>query len=625
MVADVQSRRKSWSKKQALAREPQWSKYQQDIFDWVENGEGNLQIGAVAGSGKSTCLAAIVSRLPHDLKIQILAFNKHIVESMKGSHSDGMPKLPTRVGVTTAHSMGNALLARVFEGMPTVDPGKYRRIAKPFVASMPVGNADKTSAALMRRKWMKFALDLVRGCHSTLCDPTPIDLQKMIDYYGIEVPPGGEPLIGKIAAILDEGEELARTRHTIDFGDMLWLPYAWKLQPTRKDWLLIDETQDANRAQLHLYEKCGRNGRVIAVGDEDQAIQGFAFASPKMWGEIKSSFKAKTLPLSVCYRCPTSHLDLARYFVPSIEPAPNAKTGDVVVMHPAMVAGVVVPGDLILCRFTAPLVGTCLELILQGIPAKVRGREIGENLARLADIGEANWPKFCAVISDLMGTEIVELRDSDKDDSADAVQDNLDCLLAIYNHFGKECKTLAKFIDKIESLFSDSSSPVTLSTIHRSKGDEADNVFILACNALPYRRDGMQDWQVKQEDNLAYVALTRAKQSLVLVPIGKDADDTRQLVNCPWGRMGVEPVPFSVPKPIAATPEPEPASQSVVEPYSIGTQFAYLGVSGYRITRAVAVGQSWEYEAEFMHKVGHWKCDTYSHNVIDITNKLEIE
>jgi superfamily I DNA/RNA helicase len=614
MVAQVQTRRKAWSKKTALAHEPQWSEYQQAIFDWVENGTGNLRVGACAGSGKSTVIAAIVTRLPNDAKVQILAFNKHIVDGMKGFHSDGIPKLPTRVGVTTAHSMGNALLARRFEGVATVDSGKYRRIAKPFVATLPVGSADKRVVALIRRQWMKFVLDLVRGCHSTLCNPNPEALRKLIDYYGIEVPFHGELLIPRIAEILDIGEEEARQKQIIDFGDMLWLPYKWELQPTAKDWLLIDETQDANRAQLHLYEKCGRYGRVIAVGDEDQAIQGFAFASPRMWGEIKTRFKAQSLPLSVCYRCPTSHLDLARYFVPTIEPSPTAKQGDITVLHPDMVAGVVESGDLVLCRFTAPLVSTCIMLIIRGIPAKVRGREIGETLARLADVGAGNWANFKQVISQVMGDEADKLREQDKDDRADAVADNLECLLAIYDHFGEECQALSKFLDKIESLFSDSASPVTLSTIHRSKGDEADNVFILACNVLPYRRDGMKVWQKKQEENLTYVALTRAKQSLVLVPTGRDDNETRQLTKLPFGGMAVEPVPF--------TPKPSPAT---IKPYPVGTQFSHLGVSGYEVTQVIAAGESWEYKAKFTRKVGHWRSDTYSHSLIQNCNTLEIE
>lgn len=610
MVAALETRRKAWSKKSALAREPQWSQYQNAIFDWVENGTGNLQIGAAAGSGKSTVIAAIVSRLPNDVKIQILAFNKHIVESMKSSHSDGTPKLPTRVGVTTAHSMGNALLARCFEGVAQVDNGKYRRIAKPFVAAMDTGNATKTQAGLMRRQWMKFALDLVRGCHSTLCNPNPETLRKLIAYYGIEVPPGGEPLTYKIAEILDNGEDMARRQQIIDFGDMLWLPCKWELYPTAKDWLLIDETQDANRAQLHLYEKCGRHGRVIAVGDEDQAIQGFAFASPKMWGEIKARFNATTLPLSVCYRCPTSHLDLARHFVPTIEPAPNAKTGDVTVLHPAMVPGVVGLGDLVLCRFTAPLITLCFDLIVRGIPAKVRGRDIGANLVRLADVGESNWAKFPAVITQIMGDEIAKFRDEDKDDRADSTQDNLDCLLAIYSHFGSKCDSLDKFLSKIESLFSDSASPVTLSTIHRSKGDEADNVFILASNSLPYRREGMQDWQCKQEDNLTYVALTRAKQSLVLVPMDRDERKTQILTSDPYGGMDVSPVTF--------TPK------VAIQPYAVGSSFAWFGNPGYVVTEVIPAGESYEYKAEYRGGEYHFKTDTYRHDLIQNNSVLAL-
>jgi len=48
---------------QRLATEPQWSKYQLAVFDWIENGTGHAQIDAVAGSGKSTSLLGIVNRI----------------------------------------------------------------------------------------------------------------------------------------------------------------------------------------------------------------------------------------------------------------------------------------------------------------------------------------------------------------------------------------------------------------------------------------------------------------------------------------------------------------------------------------------------------------------------------
>jgi superfamily I DNA/RNA helicase len=105
----------------------------------------------------------------------------------------------------------------------------------------------------------------------------------------------------------------------IDFGDQLWLLHRWNLQPVEKDFVLLDEIQDANPAQLALYKKLvGTNGRAIAVGDSRQAIQGFAFAAPQMWQQVEVELDTETLPLSVCYRCPSSHLDLARSIVPQL-------------------------------------------------------------------------------------------------------------------------------------------------------------------------------------------------------------------------------------------------------------------------------------------------------------------
>lgn len=620
-AVESKARRKAWSKKNALAAEPQWSQYQSNVFDAVENGEGNLQIGAVAGSGKSTLIAAIVARLPIDAKIQILAFNKHIVDAMK-------PKLPTRVGVTTAHSMGNSLLAREFEGVPIVDNGKYRKIARPLIAAIDANpfvqeldpKARKNKLAIVRRNWMKFALNLVRGCHSTLCSPDVPDLRDLIKYYGIDTPIGGELITPLIKSILEIGDQMARDRQVIDFGDMLWLPYRWELQPVSKDWLLIDEVQDANRAQLHLYEKCGRNGRVIVVGDEDQAIQGFAFAAPQMWQEIADRFNAKKMPLSVCYRCPTSHLDLARYFVPAIEPASAAKEGDVSVIHPDMVGSLVELGDLILCRFTAPLISACFDLMKRGIPAKIRGRDTGVNLARLADVGEPNWPIFTDVIVEIMGAEIAKFRAED-DDRADSIKDDMDCIFSMHHHLSGDCSSLAEFIEKIESVFSDHASPVTLSTIHRSKGDEADRVFILMSNAIPYRRDGMMDWQLKQEDHLAYVALTRAKQSLVFVPIGRDAAETNSFMDDPHGGIDVFPVPFN-PEIIDDAVNPASEVESTIAPYAVGDRFNYLYCGPHEITDVIASGGAWEYKADYKgdRNQRYWKCDSYSHSSIEIVN-----
>ena len=52
-----------------------------------------------------------------------------------------------------------------------------------------------------------------------------------------------------------------------------------------------------------------------------------------------------------------------------------------------------------------------------------------------------------------------------------------------------------------------------MSTIHKAKGLEADNVFILNKNLLPSKYV-KQDWELEQEKNLEYVAITRTKKTL---------------------------------------------------------------------------------------------------------------
>ena len=67
-------------------------------------------------------------------------------------------------------------------------------------------------------------------------------------------------------------------------------------------------------------------------------------------------------------------------------------------------------------------------------------------------------------------------------------------------------------------------------TIHKSKGLENDNVFFLAPELIP-SRFATQPWQLEQESNLKYVAITRAKNSLIYVPLNQANYDTTQPFN----------------------------------------------------------------------------------------------
>lgn len=67
----------------------------------------------------------------------------------------------------------------------------------------------------------------------------------------------------------------------------------------------------------------------------------------------------------------------------------------------------------------------------------------------------------------------------------------------------------------IGTFFSDQPRPGAwvLSTIHRAKGKEWDEVWL-----LDWEREGSEPWSLEAERNLHYVAITRARHRLHIVP-----------------------------------------------------------------------------------------------------------
>src|SRR6185503_3703362 len=103
---------------------------------------------------------------------------------------------------------------------------------------------------------------------------------------------------------------------------------------------------------------------------------------------------------------------------------------------------------------------------------------------------------------------------------AEAIVDRVETVFAIMDAT-PSVATIDELKERINSLFQDSEyqrkPTLTLSTVHKAKGREWPKVFIWG------RRDYMpsswarQAWQQEQEQNLIYVAVTRAQDQLVLV------------------------------------------------------------------------------------------------------------
>jgi superfamily I DNA/RNA helicase len=82
---------------------------------------------------------------------------------------------------------------------------------------------------------------------------------------------------------------------------------------------MLDEAQDLNNCQTELaIALAGKTGRILGVGDPFQSVFGFAGADHNSYVNFRDRLKATELPLSICYRCPTSHINLVNKVFPKI-------------------------------------------------------------------------------------------------------------------------------------------------------------------------------------------------------------------------------------------------------------------------------------------------------------------
>src|SRR5678816_2365571 len=157
---------------------------------------------------------------------------------------------------------------------------------------------------------------------------------------------------------------------------MLWLPIALDMNFIQYDFLMGDEWQDMNACQLELLSRSIKpNGHLIAVGDRKQSLYGFRGADINAIPNTIEKLDADILPLSVTYRCPASHVVMAKEYVPQIEARENAPEGNITTIKARQLVDYLQDGDLVICRTNAPLIAPAFECIRRGKKAIIRGRD----------------------------------------------------------------------------------------------------------------------------------------------------------------------------------------------------------------------------------------------------------
>lgn len=505
---------------------------QQAFLDEAVRGKGHVALMARAGCGKtSSILKAIdvlVAAFPR-AEIQVCAFNKSIAEEVGAKLKAAGHTNWKQVQASTLHSMGYGLMRFAFNlGRDAIDDKKVKKLISAQVeagSNNPIWEQYPSQieqlVGLAKDAGFGFFGDKQIGDFGAW-----YALAEHFDVNGLDDTSEADAVIDAAQTIYRAS--LAQTQ-VIDFSDMILMPLVKNLRVKfGKDIIIGDEFQDMSPAKVALVRKFLKphTGRLFAVGDDRQAIYGFSGADADAMPNVIQQMNMKVLPLSVTWRCPKSVVALAQTIVPDIEAAPDAAEGEVLSLRlntkedeEAWYAGIQLT-DAILCRNTAPLITLAYSLIRRGKPCKVEGRSIGEGLIGLVQRWKVTTiAAFLTRLDAYRAREVQKAMAKGDEAKQQEAEDKCDTLAEIADACIKQGKkSVGDMVAFINDLFADGATGVTvLCTGHRAKGREWLRVFIWEYSTRCPSKAARQPWQVEQEQNLMYVMLTRAQETLVFV------------------------------------------------------------------------------------------------------------
>ena len=495
-----------------------YSKEQQAIFSEVANGTSNVMVQAYAGCGKSTTIVAACSHIPSNKTAGLFAFGRKNADDLKEKAEKA--KL-YNVTASTFHSVGywanRANNPKFKPSFKVNHNNKVREITETYITE----DTERMLSPIV--ECVSMAKKVGIGVPE-ICDIDDTDKwADMIAHFGI-----GDNVIDDVDAFIDTCicvlKDNNRIMNKVDFDDQIYFPllYNWRLKDTY-DYVFVDECLDTNPTRRLLASKLLKpGGKLVFVGDKYQAIMGFTGADNDAMDIIEEEYKCVVLPLSTTYRCPTSVVEQANRFVEGIKAGPNNPAGEVNKVAFNNLTSTVTAGDVILSRYNLHLVTLFFHFTKKGIKAKIEGKDQIASLSFLAS--RFKKTSLMSIMDDLeeyVYDTTLSMREKGKHEAAERLEDRAACLSSVIEYcLSKSMYHISELKETLNEMFGDNvnrADVVSLCSCHKSKGMEWDNVYILGLDELMPSSMATLDWEMQQELNLQYVAVTRAKKVLNLV------------------------------------------------------------------------------------------------------------
>lgn len=345
-------------------------------------------------------------------------------------------------------------------------------------------------------------------------------------------------LLGKIGNIQESENIVKDAGELIKSGDV-------DLGRITKTVLVIDEAQDMDQYEFQLVEALmERNDdlRVIAVGDDDQNIYQFRGSDSKYLRIMIDEHSAVQYSLIDNYRSCKSVVAFANQFVKEI--SERMKSEDIVsvsdyegetklIKHNGQYMETAVVDDIVSANAngsTCVLTNTNQEALMvmgvlkqRGIQAKLIQSIDGFDMYDIAEIRyflkkiAPDGREYTPVISDETwnnGIEKLKERYA-KSECLPVILDILETFSSLNSRKYRTDFDLFLHESKIEDFYKNEQGIITISTMHKSKGREFDNVFMLLNNP------GLS---TDEEKRKLYVGMTRAKYLLHIHYTGDSLD-----------------------------------------------------------------------------------------------------
>lgn len=487
----------------------QSSQRQIDIYTKWQGEDCNILINSVAGSGKTTTLLELLRMCEY--KTLFLAFNKSIQEEIQSKIDERGLKQGKAM---TIHSLGLSAIKKQYRRYK-INNNKNWDLIKKF--------SDKFKRELNGIPWnervrLSYCLMDMNDISRMFLTNNFVKIKKQFLAMDKNLP--------EISNLEDYWLTFAELRDAtyegdiieIDFNDMIYLPVIKNLNiPVNPYYLFVDECQDLNLCQHTLIENLINQGDVhkwVAVGDKNQAIYGFSGAYSSSFDIFAQRDNVCEMVLDICYRCSTSIIDSANQ-VYNVMAYHKSHSGTVdVTSNPNNIK----ENSMVVCRNSGPLISLYFQLLALNKNCFIKGEDILNSIIRF--IKPYNKLTVSAALTE-MSYKLEDLSQNNSDEGKMkfyVFKEDFGNFQKIVQHLCGQFETIDNFLNKLKSLFIDKEDAIMLCTIHKSKGLEADVVYILNENLIP-SKFAKNPEQLRQEQNLKYVARTRAKEEMYFLNI----------------------------------------------------------------------------------------------------------